>query len=84
LLVGTLSQIDRAHAAAADLFNNLIIAEPPFRVRHISFRQHALEDFRGGFSLRFQSFFEKTAHTGALPKLHGGTAALAFARTALT
>ena len=40
-----LRPIDHAHPAAADLFENVIIAETPVAIRHVDLGQHGIEGF---------------------------------------
>jgi hypothetical protein len=55
--------IDHAHPATANLFENLVIAEPPVLVGQIYFGENPNERFRITFILRIEPGFEQTADT---------------------
>ena len=70
--------VNHTHSAASDFLQNLVIAEPPFLVRHFGLSQHALENFRGRFDLGFEVFFEKATDAAAISETARSPTLLAF------
>ena len=72
--------INHAHAAASDLFEDLVVAEAPLFVRHVRFREHAFEDLSGCLALSCQSLAEEAVHANSLAHSRGRAATLALSR----
>ena len=70
--------VNHTHSAASDFLQNLIIAEPPFLIRHIGLYEHVLENFGGCFDLGFEVFFEETTDAAAISKTARCPTLLAF------
>ena len=58
--------INDAHAAAPDLFENLVITQPPIGVAHIDSSEHVLERFMVA-SISAQTLIQQTGQTETAP-----------------